>query len=77
MPLYVSACDALLLTSEREASPTIVKEALASNVPVVSFDVGDVAECLWADDGCWADPKGPSPPVKASDASQVEASDAA
>ena len=44
MPLYLNASDALLLTSIREGSPTIVKEALARNLPIVSVDVGDVRE---------------------------------
>jgi glycosyltransferase involved in cell wall biosynthesis len=39
---YLSACDALLMTSSSEGSPTIVKEALASGLPVVSVPVGDV-----------------------------------
>jgi glycosyltransferase involved in cell wall biosynthesis len=52
MPLYVNACDALLLTSTHEGSPNVVKEALACNLPVVSTDVGDVAERIRNIDGC-------------------------
>jgi glycosyltransferase involved in cell wall biosynthesis len=43
VPLYLNAADCLLLTSEKEGSPNIVKEALATNLPIVSVDVGDVA----------------------------------
>lgn len=39
----------LLLTSRYEASPTVVKEALRAMRPVVSTDVGDVAD--WLDEG--------------------------
>jgi teichuronic acid biosynthesis glycosyltransferase TuaC len=46
VPLYLSAADCVALASFREGSPNIVKEALACNLPVVSVDVGDVAERL-------------------------------
>lgn len=39
----------LLLTSRYEASPTVVKEALRAMRPVVTTDVGDVAD--WLDEG--------------------------
>lgn len=44
MPVLINASDVVLLCSDAEGSPTIVKEAMACNVPVVSNDVGDVAQ---------------------------------
>lgn len=52
VPAWINASDVLLLTSLDEASPTIVKETLACNVPVVSVDVGDVAERIEGIAGC-------------------------
>jgi glycosyltransferase involved in cell wall biosynthesis len=46
MPLLMNAADCLLLTSDREGSPNVVLEALASNLPIVSVAAGDVAERL-------------------------------
>jgi glycosyltransferase involved in cell wall biosynthesis len=46
MPWYYSAADAMILCSNREGSPTSVKEALACNLPVVATDVGDVREIM-------------------------------
>ncbi len=53
VPTWLSASDVLMLTSLHEGSPTIVKEALACSLPVVSVDVGDVAERIEGMDGCY------------------------
>ena len=52
VPLYMNACDALLLTSKHEGSPTVVKEALACNLAVVSVDVGEVKKQIDNVAGC-------------------------
>jgi teichuronic acid biosynthesis glycosyltransferase TuaC len=44
MPALMNAADCLLVTSDFEGSPAVVQEALASNLPIVSVDVGDVRE---------------------------------
>ena len=46
VPELLNAADCLVLTSDREGSPTVIQEALACNLPVVSVDVGDAAERL-------------------------------
>ena len=52
VPLYMNACDVMLMASYIEGSPNVVKEALACNLPVVSVPVGDVAEMLEGVAGC-------------------------
>ena len=52
VPFWLNAADVLLLTSKHEGSPTIVKEALACGLPIVSVNVGDVAERVEGIDGC-------------------------
>lgn len=46
MPYFLNASDAVLVTSRHESGPMVVREAAACNVPVVSTDVGFVAETL-------------------------------
>jgi glycosyltransferase involved in cell wall biosynthesis len=48
----LAASDLVLMTSRSEGSPVTVKEALAVGTPVVSVDVGDVANLLEGLPGC-------------------------
>jgi len=50
---YMNACDVLTLASKYEGSPMAVREALACGLPVVSVDVGDVAQLIEEIDGCY------------------------
>ncbi len=51
--MYMSAADVLLLTSDAEGSPMVVKEAMACNLPVVATPTGDVEEIIGATGGCY------------------------
>jgi glycosyltransferase involved in cell wall biosynthesis len=52
VPLYMNACDVLVLASRKEGSPQVVKEAMACNLPIVSTAVGDVPEVMVGTEGC-------------------------
>lgn len=51
--LLMCASDAFLMTSLSEGSPQVIKEAMACGCPIVSVDVGDVAELTSGVKGCF------------------------
>lgn len=51
--ILMHSCNALLMTSKTEGSPQVIKEAMACGCPIVSVDVGDVAERIEGVDGCF------------------------
>jgi glycosyltransferase involved in cell wall biosynthesis len=53
VPIWLNAAHVMLLCSLHEGSPNIVKESLACACPVVSTDVGDVAERIEGIEGCY------------------------
>ena len=44
VPVYINACDFVILTSDEEGSPNIIREALSLNKQIFSVDVGDVKQ---------------------------------
>jgi len=53
VPIYMNACDVLLLASDAEGSPMVVKEAMACNLPIVATPVGDVPQVIGGTEGCY------------------------
>jgi teichuronic acid biosynthesis glycosyltransferase TuaC len=56
---YMNACDAMVLTSDTEGAPVAVREAMACNLPIISVDVGDVADVIRDTEACYICEKTP------------------
>ena len=57
IPVLMNASDCLLVASDSEGSPTVVQEALACGLPIVSVPVGDIAERLRDVNPSWVVPQ--------------------
>jgi glycosyltransferase involved in cell wall biosynthesis len=57
VPIYMNAADVLVMASMLEGSPNAVKEAMATNLPVITVDVGDAADLIGPTEGCYLVPR--------------------
>jgi glycosyltransferase involved in cell wall biosynthesis len=57
---YMNACDVMILASDSEGAPGAIREAMACNLPIVSVEVGDVADLIRVVDGCYICERNPS-----------------
>lgn len=53
MPIYMCAADVIVQLSEWEASPMVLKEAMAVNIPLVFTEVGDAKLIVENSKGCF------------------------
>lgn len=51
--LLMNAADCLLMTSDKEGSPQVIKEAMACGTPIVTVDVGDAKDIIGNTEGCF------------------------
>ena len=59
VPFYMNASDVILFTSDYEASPMVIKEAMACNIPIVSTDAGDAKWVIGNTEGYFISQKDP------------------
>lgn len=59
MPFYINAADVVILSSRYEASPMIIKEAMACNCPIVSTDTGDARFIIGKTRDCYVCDRNP------------------
>lgn len=59
VPVVLGAADAIVMTSTREGSPVVAKEALACLTPVVATPVGDLPTLLDGLPGCAVESRAP------------------
>lgn len=52
VPIYINSSDFVLIVSDNEGSPNIVKEALSCEKPIFSVNVGDVSDYVLKEDSC-------------------------
>ncbi len=52
IPFYMNAADVLVMASMTEGSPNALKEAMATNLPVITVDAGDAADLIGPTAGC-------------------------
>jgi glycosyltransferase involved in cell wall biosynthesis len=57
LPLYMNAADVMVMASMSEGSPNAVKEAMATNLPVITVDVGDTTDLIGPTAGCHVVPR--------------------
>lgn len=53
IPQYINAGDVLVLTSYLEGSPNVIKEGMATSIPIVATNVGDVRDVISQTEGCY------------------------
>ena len=54
---WIAASDLVLSASRQEGAPTVIREARALNVPVVTTAAGDLTKWAESDDGLWVVPE--------------------